>query len=160
MSDAVLAVPAAAEVHQSRWGFHPCSKEIDRKLRFLNGVYQSALHKSGAWRRWERKAPHNRVARPRVRNAAGRVVGYGEPVPLGEPKLCPVFAEKVTRRVNWHPTLGYHADGIDLTEVVVSDRRIPEAARIARTPADSPGDVRPLPLSVEEIEELYATARG
>lgn len=149
-----------ASAHRSRWGYHPCSKETDRKLRFLNGVYQLAAQKVAAWKRWERKAPHNRVARPRVRDASGHVIGYGPPVPLGEPRLCPVFSALHTTRVTWHPTRGYCPEGADLTKPVLDNHLVSEAARIARTPAPTPADVRPLPLSPTDIDRLYAEAKA
>lgn len=157
-----VAAPAA---HQSRWGFHPCDRETSRKLRFLNRAYQSALAKAAAWRRWERKAAHNRVARPRVRDASGRVVGYGPPVPLGEPGLCPVFSE---RKPGTESVWGTRTDGtrgfIDRATgrdvATVDDRGIPAAARLARWPRAAPESVIPLPLTVEEIDRLYAAAGG
>ncbi len=44
--------------------------------------------------------------------------------------------------------------------VVTYDRHIPAAARLARTPVLTAEVVRPLPLSVEEIDRLYAAAGG
>lgn len=160
MVEVTATEPARTEAHRSRWGFHPCSWETHKKLCFLNRVYQAAVQKAAAWKRWERKAPHNRVARPRVRDASGRVVGYGEPTPLGEPRLCPVFSSLATRKVVWHPTKGYNANGQDLTEPVLDDHRVPEAARMARSPVATPGEVKGLPLTAEEIDRLWAAAGG
>jgi hypothetical protein len=147
-----------ANVFQSRWGFHPVSREIDKKLRFLNTVYQRALRMAATWRRWERKAPHNRVTRPKVKDSSGQVIGYGEPTPWNEPAICPIFTSKITKKVQWHPTLGYHKDGIDYTYVETHGEEILAAARQARTPCPTPEAVRPLSLTVEEINSLYDRA--
>ena len=50
-----------------------------------------------AWRRWSAKQPQNRVTRERVRDPAGRVIGYGPPVPRPEPPLPAVACRRVTR---------------------------------------------------------------
>lgn len=149
---------ATTATFQSKWGFHPCSREVSKKLRFLNDVYQKALHKAAAWRRWDRKAPHNRVQWPKIRNNSGNVIGYGDPVPLGEPALCPVFTSKITKKVTWHPTKGYFKDGIDYTYVETDGEEIRETARQARTPMPTPEDVHPLPLTEQEIDALYDRA--
>jgi hypothetical protein len=147
-----------AQVFQSRWGFHPVSRETDKKLRFLNLVYQRALRMAASWRRWERKAPHNRVQCPKVRDANRNVIGYGDPVPWNEPAICPVFTSKITKKVQWHPTLGYHKDGIDYTYVETHGAEIQAVARQARTPYPTQEAVRPLSLKVEEINALYDKA--
>lgn len=148
-----------SEVFQSKWGFHVVSKETLKKLRFLNGVYQRALGRAKSWGRWERKLPQNRVCRPRQRNEAGRIVGYGEATPWLEPSLCPVFTMKITERVVVHPTKGYHKDGQDYTHVQVNSHSIVEATRQARTPFASQKDV-PMPvLSEQHIEALYSQAK-
>lgn len=145
------------QVFQSRWGYHPCSRETSKKLRFLNLVYQKALHLSAAWKRWEAKAPHNRVHRKPIRRD-GQVVGYGDPVPWNEPAICPIFSEKITKKVVWHPTKGYNKDGTDYTYVETKDRFVPAAARQARTPMASTDQVRPLSLTEQEIDALYDQA--
>lgn len=147
-----------AGVFQSKWGFHPVSKEIDSKLRFLNTVYMKMLHLKAAWERWERKEPHNRVQRPRLRDEKGQVYGYGDPLPWNEPAVCPIFAEKTTKKVVWHPTKGYNKDGTDLTTVEIVGPDITAVARQARTPYPTPEAVRPLSLTVEQINTLYEKA--
>jgi hypothetical protein len=48
-------------VFQSKWGFHPCSRETLRKLRQLQVYSIHALHQEARLERWERKEPQNRV---------------------------------------------------------------------------------------------------
>lgn len=146
-----------SEVFKSRWGFHPCSKETDRKLRKLNEMYQKALSAAAAWERWERKAPHNRILREKMRDEQGRVCGrkpilddQGEPVKLPEPKLCPLFCRKVIRKAFDWRKLEYY----DREFVEVVDHGIPAAARNARTPRSREEDVKPLGISLEQIDQL------
>ena len=150
----VLTAPAV-EVHRSRWGYHACSKATGRQLRFLNAAYLKALRKAGAWTRWHRKAPANRVSRDRVRDAAGRVVGYGPGVPLAEPAVCSVFTRLVTP-----PPPKWWPDKPPLTEAVTTDPGVAASAKLARTPCPSPAGVVPLPLSAAEIDRLYRAAGG
>ena len=138
--------PLPPGVVASRWGFHPCTRETDKKLRRLNRALAAARAKAAAWNRWARKLPHHRVARPRVRDAAGAVVGYGDPVPLKEPALPPAFVA-----VRWDA-------GLKRDVAVVADRGVPAAATAARTPVADPAAVAPLGLSMAEIDALLAAA--
>lgn len=45
---------------ESRFGFHPCSKELFLKLRRLNFLAFEARRRLAAWKRWVRKDPQNR----------------------------------------------------------------------------------------------------
>lgn len=45
---------------QSRWGFHPCSREFFLKLKRLNILAQKALRQMAICDRWHRKEPQNR----------------------------------------------------------------------------------------------------
>jgi len=45
---------------QSRFGFHPCDIEQFRRLRRLNFLAFQARRRLAAWKRWARKAAHNR----------------------------------------------------------------------------------------------------
>lgn len=46
--------------YQSKYGFHPCSKEFFLKLRRLNFLAFEARRQIAAWKRWDRKDPNNR----------------------------------------------------------------------------------------------------
>lgn len=138
---------------QSRWGFHPCDYATFRKLKFLNLVYQRAVHLAHAWMRWKRKDPHNRVIRRRIRNAKGQTVGYEPPLPMAEPPICPMFSRKVQGK-------GF-VDKKGTEETVVTDEpRVATDYSTARKPASEPGAVAPLSLSLAEIDELYEKARA
>lgn len=62
--------------HRSRWGYHPCPYEHSMKLKRL--AYLTLRHRqlSKAYWRWARKQAQNRVMRQKVRDDAGRVVGW------------------------------------------------------------------------------------
>lgn len=158
---------AQTQVFQSKFGFHPCTRETDKKLRFLNGIYQKALSMSAAWERWDRKAPHNRVLRRRLRDEQGRVIGretvlddQAQPIPMPEPEICPIFSDKMLRKTNWSRDGKYHRTPIEITVVETDGPYILAAARQARKPQPTAEDVRPLPLSEEEeIDALYQRAK-
>lgn len=154
------------QVYQSKWGYHPCSRETYRKLRFLNGVYQKALSMAEAYRRWERKAPHNRILKETVRDEQGIKRGKrpivdaaGKPVPQPEPEICPVFSNKVVRKVNYDRDGSYSPNGVERTFVETDGPYILAASRQARKPVATPEEVRPLPISEEDIDKLYAQAK-
>jgi hypothetical protein len=147
-------------VFRSRWGFHPCEYTTYRKLKLLNRVLERAVRLAHAWKRWSRKDPHNRVCRRRIRDAAGRTIGYGEPIPLAEPPLCPVFSRKVHER-RFVDRKGHCRKEGHLEETVVTDdRQIASDYSTARRPAANPGSVRPLHCTVAQIDELYDQARA
>lgn len=152
-----------SEVFESRWGFHPCSRETDRKLRKLNAAYQKALSSAAAWGRWERKEPHNRILRQKIYDEQNRVCGrqpvldaLGQPLKQPEPKFCPVFCRKVLRKVHYDRSGQWVPKGVEREFVEVDDLGIPAAARQARTPISSKEMVKPLCLTVEEIDSLLA----
>jgi hypothetical protein len=155
-----MSATLQAEVFQSRWGYHSVGAGTYSKLRFLNGVYQKALSLAAAWERWDRKLPKNRVERRKIRDDERRVVAYGESVPLAEPEICPVFFDKVVRNVNLDRNGKFFKGGIPKTFVEDNGlgEKILAASRQARTPVASPEDVRPLRISVKEIDELYEQA--
>jgi hypothetical protein len=110
-------------------------------LKELSKAWQKALRQRGAWQRWYRKLPHNRVRRVRIRNEKGETIGYGNPMPIPEPAVSPTFCRKVM--------LPSGKEAIEL------DSRGTEAAyRLARYPKSSAEEVMPLAISEEEIREL------
>ncbi len=112
-------------------------------LKELNRVWQDAQHRAGAWRRWQRKLPHNRVRRPRRRDEHGRPIGYGPAEPLAEPPLPVGFYRKVE----------LPSGRIDL---VLCDGSIADAYRLARQPKPTAEAVMPLPIAEEDIRRQYA----
>ena len=114
-----------------------------RTLKELNRLWVRALHEAAAWRRWHRKLPHNRVRRPRLRDADGHPVGNGPPAPVPEPALSSPFC-----RVKELPS--------GKTDVFLDDRGIEAAYRLARRPCATAAEVKPLPLTEEAIRRMSA----
>lgn len=139
-------------VHQSRWGFHPISREASKKLRFINGVFAKAQHAAAAWVRWDRKDPKNRILKRRDKDGRKQPVldAEGKPVLMKEPKYNPLFhtVQAFERKETYWcvPSL-YRSTG--LGEKVLS------WSRIARMPAPTSDAVQELPVTEEEIEQLY-----
>ena len=111
-------------------------------LKELNRLWVRARHEAAAWRRWHRKLPHNRVRRERVRDAAGRVVGHGPPRPVPEPRLTSPFGRPVELPSG-------------AADVVLDDRGVAAAYRLARRPCPTAAEVRPLPVSGEEVRRMF-----
>jgi hypothetical protein len=144
---------------RSRWGFHPCDYATYRKLKFLNQVYLRAVHMASAWERWQRKDPHNRVIRRRIRNEQGQTIGYAPPVPLSEPPICPVFSRKVFEQRHVDRKGNFSREGIREERVDMVHRWIPAAFVSARKPVADPAEVQPLQHRLGEVEELCEQAR-
>ena len=102
-----------------------------------------------AWRRWAAKLPHNRVTRQRVRDGAGRVVGYTRPVPVPEPPLPAVACRTVARPSGLVEVELAGPSGRDL-------RRLQEAYRLARRPMPTAAEVPPLPVTDAEVKAWTA----
>jgi hypothetical protein len=144
---------------QSRWGFHPCDYPTFRKLKFLNQVYLQAVRLAHAWARWHRKDPPNRVIRRRIRNEKGQTLGYEPPVPLPEPRICPVFSQKVFEQRHVDKKGNFSREGFMEEKVVTDDFWIPADYAAARKPVADPAAVQPLHHTLAELEELYEKAR-
>lgn len=110
-------------------------KELNRRLLL-------ARRRKAAWERWQRKRPHNRVWRPRLRDDSGRVIGHGPPTPLPEPELPALFCRKIELPSGRR-------------EVVLSHSVIEMAYRMARYPKASPEEVEALPIREEKVRALY-----
>jgi hypothetical protein len=111
-------------------------------LKELNRLRVRAQREAAAWRRWHRKLPHNRVRRERLRDAAGRVIGYGPPVPLPEPPLSSPFC-----RLTELPSGTF--------DVFVDDSGIEATYRLAQRPCATAAEVKPLPVAENEIRHLF-----
>ncbi len=143
---------------QSRWGFHPCDYPTYRKLKFLNQVYLRATRLAHAWARWQRKAPHNRVVRRRIRNEIGQTIGFEPPVPLPEPRICSVFSQKVIEHRHLDRCGNFSREGFPVEKVVTDGSWIPADYASARKPIAEEAKVKPLHHSIEELEALYKKA--
>jgi hypothetical protein len=140
-------------MHQSRWGFHPCSLAEFRELRDLWRAVLIRRRQVAAWRRWSAKAPHNRVKRPLIRDSEGRVVGYAQGVPVPEPPMPAVACRKLTRPSGKVEVEFASPGGKDL-------RRLQEAYRLARRPRATAEEVEPLPVTVAEVAAWKAAIVG
>ncbi len=145
---------------QSRWGFHPCEYTTYRKLKYLSLVQQRAVRMAHAWQRWKGKDPANRVSRRRLRNDRGQSIGYGPPTPLPEPRLCTVFAQKISEKCFVDKKGTYFKDGFLDDKVVVTGQWIAGDYAAARTPLAQAAAVRPLSHTIAEIDDLYEKARA
>jgi hypothetical protein len=139
-------------MHQSRWGFHPCSLAEFRELRDLWRAVLIRRRQVAAWRRWNAKAPHNRKTRPPIRDSTGRVVGYALGVLVPEPPLPTVACRKVTRPSGKVEVEFAGPSGKDL-------RRLQKAYRLARRPRATAEEVEPLPVTFAEVASWKAAIR-
>jgi hypothetical protein len=144
---------------QSRWGYHPCDHRTYRKLKFLNQVYLQAMRLAHAWERWKRKDPHNRVIRRRIRNDKGQTIGYEPTVSRPEPRICPVFSQKVFERCHVDKKGIVSREGFMEEKVVTTDFGIPADYSSAKTPVSDHSRVRPLLQTLPELDELYEKTR-
>jgi hypothetical protein len=115
--------------YQSRWGYHPVDYATFCLLRKLSARYWRAVRRAAAWRRWARKAPHNR--------------------PGPEPGLDPLFCERAARVVG--------GNGRSVPDAKVSDRGVRHALQVSRAPAARPEDVYPVGLSAATLAAWLAT---
>jgi hypothetical protein len=144
---------------RSRWGFHPCDYETYRRLKFLNQLYLKAVRLAHGWQRWKRKDAHNRVICRHIRNELGQTVGYEPPVPLAEPKICPVFTRMVLEKRHVDKKGRFFPEGFIDEGVVTDDFGVAADYAAARTPAADQTQVRPLHRTVAELDALCAKAR-
>ena len=118
-------------VHRSRHGFHPCSYETYRKLKYLRKQYWQTLYQFHHWYRWDRKQPQNRIG--------------------PEPKFCRSFADPVP----WYkPVMLGGEPGCKVYPMRISDRRVLEQFEQARHPSSEPVAAWS-ECQLEVIEELY-----
>jgi hypothetical protein len=148
---------ATETVHQSKWGYHPCSKETSKKLRTINRVYLKALRLQAAHDRWANKDPQNRVLFSTVRDESGKKTGripvldkQNKPVPMPEPKLCKLPAGGLI--FEW--TYKYEPERKPRRISKMGEAML-EASRQARKPVENPDDVKPLGVRQADIDRLY-----
>jgi len=147
-------------VHQSRWGYHSCAYETFLKLKALHARYWRALRSDAAWRRWQRKAPQNRVLREWLRDPQGRRVGYRILGPRPEPVLDPLFCVRAQVVSHFAEDGSLVRNGRIVERVSFHDHGVPAAYRLARKPAATPEEVTAMPIGTEEIERLIADNKG
>lgn len=148
-------------VYQSKWGYHPISREASKKLRYINKVYSIAQHHAAQWLRWERKQPENRVLTCRLpsKEALGKkrkqvLMRDGIPIPWVEPQVCPLFFEKIpgyTTKYGWKILGQIKNNGLGDNVIL--------ASRQARMPKLKPEEVGLFPYTEEEIDKLYQAVK-
>jgi|GEM_PF-2242565 len=148
------------QVHQSRWGYHPCDYTTHLLLKELNQFYLGALRRFAEWKRWRRKQPQNRMLCKKRRNAWGQVIGKEILGPRPEPILSPVFTRREEVRRHRSDPGQARDEGPRMERVCLAHSDIPEVYRKARTPAEREELVVPLPYSDEEIRRLIAACRA
>jgi hypothetical protein len=97
--------------------------------------------------------------RRRIRNAQGQTVGYEPPAPLPEPRICPVFSQKVFEQHRVDKRGNFSREGFLVEKVFTDGDWIPTAYARARKPVADPAEVQPLDHSLAELEQLYEKAR-
>jgi len=152
------------DVYESKWGFHPCNREIYAKLRKLNYWLLQAKKSASAYTRWFRKEEQNRVIRKKIRNEKGQVIGYEIIGPKNEPKLHEPFCSfEVPKRVpgwRWTPRTHKtywktsHIYTFSYSNVYVNTFGIEQDYRNAKHPRHI-DSVNALVNSPEEIDRLY-----
>lgn len=157
----VSAIESPSTVHQSKHGLHPCSYETFCKLRALAKAYYRSLSQVASWRRWARKAAHNRVITARTRNEVGQVTGKVVLGPMPEPYVDPSFV-CINKHENPEWKLPTEAKGGWYEKRFIQPKefgsRIWQSYCAARHPVpfDRPGAVEKMSATVEEIEKVYA----
>ena len=104
--------------HRSRFGFHPCTFEIYRQLKYLHRRYWETLRQFHTWHRWNRKRPENRIG--------------------NEPKFCGFFVEN---RPWAKPITRNGEQGFKLYPKTVVDHDVIGLYHEARMPQTEPVDL-------------------
>jgi len=136
------------EVHQSKYGFHPCSVETCRKLKKINKAFEQGLHQHSAWVRWMNKKPHNRIVRAWKRNEKGQRIGFDIVGNSVEPVINNLMKSLLKTVPAWAKIMPqYCRSGVlDITKEY----------RNARMPVSSPDQVKPLSITNEQIDNFLS----
>lgn len=134
-SKAMTAMNTNLITHQSRRGYHCCSRELFLKLKFLHRWYWQTVYDFHRWHRWSRKETAHRIG--------------------PEPSYCAVFVDD---RI-WHKPVRTHGvDGYKNYPKTVIDLGICALFHQARMPATDP--VPPLEVDTQAmVERLYEAVR-
>jgi hypothetical protein len=124
------------EIHQSKYGFHPCDYETYKKLKFLHKHYWQTLYDFHAWWRWERKDEDNRKG--------------------PEPSYCSVFVENKSW---WKKKRQGGNDSVVYLPKTVVDHGIVELYHKARMPQSEPLEIFS-EETLRKINRLYDAVVG
>jgi hypothetical protein len=117
------------QIYESRYGFHPCSRETLKKLRQLQVYAMHNVHQEARLERWLRKQTQNRVHNRDE---------MGLPIPKSERRKNPRPWAK--------PELHHIPD-------------VGDAIENARMPKPSSEVVKPLRWTEDQIDEMLVQAR-
>jgi hypothetical protein len=143
---------------RSKWGWHPCDYATFALLKRLHTAYWRALRQHATWKRWQRKMPHNRVLRRRIRDEQGRKIGMEIVGPWPEPPLPALFCTRRQVLTYWSEDGKPLPQGRMTEEVIFDDLGIPEAYRAARRPMATEAEVQPLRWTRDELSCLVQRA--
>lgn len=135
-----IPVPQKNSIVQGKYGYYPCSYETYQKLKTLNKHFEKAQHQAACWDRWNNKQPQNRVVRRWTRDAQGRRNGFEIVGRAAEPEMVAPLQEVVCRP-------GWRFIAMKCVDITQEYRK-------ARYPVDSADKVKPLSITVEEIDAL------
>ena len=122
---------------KSRWGYHPCDYATYLLLKKLAQYERRAYAQYRTWQRWKRKAPQNRVHKEYLRNDKNQRIGTKIIGPSTEPQ--------------WASTYWLDGNGRFVRIGAVRDYDN------ARTPRNTPAEVRGLSLSQANIKHAIET---
>ncbi len=116
--------------HESKWGFHPCSREIFLQLRRINFLALQARRRIAAHTRWGRKDPQNR--RLFVGGAAGYEGAKKRQIPKShrvyrvweEPVLPPIDVEMADIIAADYQNARIPVPEKDVRKLILSDGRL------------------------------------
>jgi hypothetical protein len=139
--------------YETKWGHVAYGYEDYLKLKRLHKIWFKAVRAAARWERWVRKAPHNRLERRTLRDAAGRKIGREVVGPAPEPRVCDLFSRKLV-------TSDREPVGRWFVGWVRTDDAVAREYRKARYPKPASDDVEPAAMSGREIDAMLADAEG
>jgi len=134
---------------ETRWGHVAYSYDDYLKLKKLHKVWFQAIRAGARWKRWVRKAPHNRLMRRTLRDADGRKIGREVIGPSPEPETCDLFSKKLV-------TTDRKPVGRWFMGWIETDNTIAKEYKKAKYPKPTADDVEPAGLTSQEIDTMLA----
>lgn len=140
------------KAYKTKWGHVAYNYEDYLKLKKLNALYHKAFTQANQWKRWVRKAPHNRVLRRTIRDDQGRKIGSEVLGPRPEPPTSDMFSKKLVTPDRM--PIGRWFEGWIYTK----DYDIVEEYRKSRRPMPTRAEVAAPCLTSEQLDKLLAKA--
>lgn len=142
---------------ETRWGHVAYSYEDYLKLKKLHKIWFRALRSAAVWKRWVRKAPHNRLSRRTLRDAEGRRIGREVIGPTTEPRTCELFSRKLVD-VDRKPIVDDRNKCGWFMGWIKTDDAVAVEYRKAKHPKADAGEVGKAGLTGPEIDSMLAAA--